>query len=182
MSREARGSIPLRVHALLDWSAANGPGERAVIWLQGCTLGCPGCWNPAAHARPGGFARCVGENLAWLEAVRSRAAVSGLTISGGEPMEQAPALVRLVERVHRRFPDFSIGLFSGYSEPELDRGSYRCFPAAGPSEKRELWRRIRRTLDFAVLGRYNAQAPSKRPARHEQEPAAAAVQRSLFAR
>ena len=163
MSREARANIPLRVHAPLEASGANGPGERVVIWLQGCTLDCPGCWNPATHERAGGFERSVPEIFAWLEAVCSRAGVEGLTISGGEPMEQAPALVQLVEQVRGRLPDFSIGLFSGYSEGELERGRYRCFPDATAFEKRGLWRRIRRTLDFAVLGCYNALAPASDP-------------------
>ena len=38
------------VHSMLRRSAVNGPGERAVIWLQGCDLGCRGCWNPTSHA------------------------------------------------------------------------------------------------------------------------------------
>ncbi len=87
----------------------------------------------------------------------------GPSISGGEPLEQAPGLVQLVEHMRGQIPDLSIGLFSGYSETELDRGSYRCFPSAIAVEKRELWHRIRRTLDFAVLGRYNALAPSSDP-------------------
>jgi anaerobic ribonucleoside-triphosphate reductase activating protein len=95
--------------------------------------------------------------------VRSRIEVSGLTISGGEPLEQAPGLVQLVDGVRGQFPDLSIGLFSGYSETELDRGGYLCFPSTVAVEKRDLWRRIRRTLDFAVLGRYNRLAPSSDP-------------------
>lgn len=27
-------------------SCANGPGERFVLWVQGCPLACPGCWAP----------------------------------------------------------------------------------------------------------------------------------------
>jgi hypothetical protein len=60
-------------------------------------------------------------------------------------------------------PDFSIGLFSGYAEAELVRGLYRCFPFTTPLAKRGIWQRIRQTLDFAVLGRYNALAPSSYP-------------------
>ena len=37
------------VHALIPASRANGPGLRAVVFFQGCALGCPGCWNPEAH-------------------------------------------------------------------------------------------------------------------------------------
>ena len=44
----------LRVHRFLPHSYANGPGARAVIWVQGCTLGCPGCFNPATHPHAGG--------------------------------------------------------------------------------------------------------------------------------
>ena len=24
---------------------ANGPGKRAVVWVQGCSIHCPKCWN-----------------------------------------------------------------------------------------------------------------------------------------
>ena len=171
MQRETRAvtqpiaisAISLRVHSFLESSSVNGPGERAVIWLQGCSIGCPRCWNPATHLRSGGSEWAVEEILSKLDLVRARIEISGLTISGGEPLEQAPGLVQLVEDVRGQFPDLSIGLFSGYSETELDRGRYLCFPSAIAVEKRELWRRISRTLDFAVLGRYNALAPSSDP-------------------
>ena len=35
------------VHSTLPRSTVNGPGERAVVWFQGCDLRCPGCWNPS---------------------------------------------------------------------------------------------------------------------------------------
>jgi anaerobic ribonucleoside-triphosphate reductase activating protein len=155
--------ITLQVHSFLESSSVNGPGERSVIWLQGCSIGCPRCWNPSTHLRSAGFEWAVEKILAWLDLVRSRIEISGLTISGGEPLEQAPGLVQLVEDVRAQFPDLSIGLFSGYSETELDRGGYLCFPSTVAVEKGDLWRRIRRTLDFAVLGRYNRLAPSSDP-------------------
>jgi anaerobic ribonucleoside-triphosphate reductase activating protein len=98
-----------------------------------------------------------------VASVRSRIEISGLTISGGEPLEQAVGLVRLLESIRDEWPDFSIGLFSGYTEAELDRGLYRCFPFTTPFAKRGIWQRIRQTLDFGVLGRYNALAPSSDP-------------------
>jgi anaerobic ribonucleoside-triphosphate reductase activating protein len=151
------------VHSMLSRSTVNGPGERAVIWLQGCSIGCPQCWNPSTHLRSAGSEWAVEEILSRLSLVRSRIEISGLTISGGEPLEQAPGLVQLVEDVRGQFPDLSIGLFSGYSETELDRGRYFCFPSAAVAEKRELWRRVCQALDFAVLGRYSRLAPSSDP-------------------
>lgn len=156
-------AVTLQVHSFLESSSVNGPGQRAVIWLQGCSLGCPGCWNQATHRRSAGSQRAVSEILNWLASVRSRIEISGLTLSGGEPLEQAPVLVRLLASVREQWPDCSIGLFSGYAEAELDRGCYRCFPFTTPLAKRGIWQRIRKTLDFAVLGRYNALAPSSDP-------------------
>ncbi|MCU0780030.1 MAG: radical SAM protein [Akkermansiaceae bacterium] len=41
--------MTLRLHAFLPRSRANGPGWRSVVWVQGCSLGCPGCFNPQTH-------------------------------------------------------------------------------------------------------------------------------------
>lgn len=38
-----------RLHAIEPHSRANGPGLRTVVWFQGCTLRCPGCFNPETH-------------------------------------------------------------------------------------------------------------------------------------
>ena len=43
--------MTLRLHAFLPRSRANGPGWRSVVWVQGCSLGCPGCFNPQTHDR-----------------------------------------------------------------------------------------------------------------------------------
>jgi len=47
-------AISLQVHSFLEVSSVNGPGQRAVIWLQGCSLGCPSCWNPSTHLQGAG--------------------------------------------------------------------------------------------------------------------------------
>lgn len=153
----------LRVHSRLESSEVNGPGRRAVIWLQGCSLRCPGCWNPNTHSRAAGFDFDIRDLVAWIESLFKVTGISGITISGGEPMEQAPGLAEFVERVHYQFPNLSIGLFSGYSDAELNRGAFRCFTDATDEEKSSLWQRVVRTLDFAVLGRYNASLPSEDP-------------------
>jgi anaerobic ribonucleoside-triphosphate reductase activating protein len=37
------------IHGIIPMSQANGPGERFTVWTQGCSRGCPGCFNPATH-------------------------------------------------------------------------------------------------------------------------------------
>jgi anaerobic ribonucleoside-triphosphate reductase activating protein len=150
----------LRVHSRMESSEVNGPGRRAVIWLQGCSLHCRGCWNPGTHPGAAGSDWDVQLLGAWIESLCKAAGISGITISGGEPMEQAPGLTEFLESIRCEIPTLSIGLFSGYSEAELNRGGFRCFPDATTEGKRALWRRVVRTLDFAVLGRFNASLPS----------------------
>ena len=94
---------------------ALGPGIRSVVWVQGCPLHCSGCvapeWIPQRQARlvtPGDLAA---ELLA-------NARVSGLTLSGGEPMLQATPLAAMV-RAARRQRDVSVICFSGYTLAEL---------------------------------------------------------------
>ena len=41
------------IHGFIAHSRVNGPGVRAVVYFQGCNLGCDGCWNPATHTFTG---------------------------------------------------------------------------------------------------------------------------------
>jgi len=105
----------LRIHAITPDSRVNGPGRRSVLHLQGCTLGCPACFNPQTHPHAGGTLRDV-ESLA---AALLSGQPDGVTVSGGEPFQQAPALVGLLRVLRGRGVD-SILIFSGYSLSEID--------------------------------------------------------------
>lgn len=106
----------LRIHHIEPISRANGPGLRTVIWFQGCTLGCPGCFNPQTHPFEGGEVWTV-EGL--LQAILPFADRSeGLTLSGGEPLQQGEGLVDFLSQVRRRTP-WSVILFTGYTWKEV---------------------------------------------------------------
>ena len=110
-------SATLRVHHFLPASRANGPGVRAVLWTQGCSLACPGCFNPETHTRQGGSDVPVADLLAALRALPAE--VEGITISGGEPLQQAPALTNLLREVRAQTP-LSVILFTGYTLAEIE--------------------------------------------------------------
>ena len=107
-------SHPLRVLGFQKSSKVNGPGDRAVLHLQGCTLACKGCFNPESHPHTGGDVREVDE----LAQALADAATDGVTISGGEPFQQLPGLVELLEALCVRGVD-SIVVFTGYTLAEL---------------------------------------------------------------
>jgi pyruvate-formate lyase-activating enzyme len=41
------------LHAFVSGSRVNGPGLRAVVYFQGCSLRCRNCWNLETHAFTG---------------------------------------------------------------------------------------------------------------------------------
>jgi anaerobic ribonucleoside-triphosphate reductase activating protein len=141
------------IHNLIESTSSNGPGRRAGVWFAGCSLKCHGCWNAETHRHGGGKYVTV-EDLA--QQILSIDGIEGVTFSGGEPIQQAPSLARLVERLKTARPDFSIGMYTGYTEKELDEGSFEWHvsPMVFPGSP-ILWKIIKRHLDFAVMGRYN---------------------------
>lgn len=155
--------MTIRMHSRLDQSRVNGPGSRAVLWLQGCSLNCPGCWNPLSHSSDSGLAVEIASVAEWVIELRANRLIDGLTISGGEPMEQAGGVLALLQALRLRVPEISIGVFSGYTESELARGAFLSRDDHLPSHQADLWHAIRQHLDFAVLGRFNRHRPSHQP-------------------
>lgn len=153
----------LRIHAFLESSNVNGPGTRAVVWLQGCSLNCLGCWNQAGQDPRGGRESQVDQTAAPILSLWRSGQITGVTVSGGEPMDQALGLAALMELLRESAPAMSLGMFSGYTERELQAGNYGEAWIAG--DKRRAWLRIQAALDFAVLGRFNYHQPSDLPLR-----------------
>lgn len=105
-----------RVHAIEPRSRANGPGSRFVVWMQGCTLGCAGCFNPTTHDAAGGREVSIDELAAQMRVARD-AGSEGLSLSGGEPLQQAAASAALLDAA--RALGMSTLAFSGYTIDEI---------------------------------------------------------------
>ena len=126
-----------RIHATEPRSRANGPGARFVVWFQGCSLGCAGCFNPTTHDPRGGRAIAPGDLLAEIAATRD---IEGLTLSGGEPFEQPAAVLELLRGA--RALGLSTLVFSGFTLEEL--------------RARELGDQLASAVDVLIDGRYRA--------------------------
>lgn len=100
----------LNVAATHVGTRALGPGLRSVVWVQGCPFQCPGCvapeWIPDRPARQAHPEELAAELLADPR-------VTGLTLSGGEPMQQPAGLAALVRRA-RQIRDVSVICFTGH--------------------------------------------------------------------
>lgn len=120
LSDAALGQLPpLRVHAVEPRSRANGPGARFVVWFQGCTLGCVGCYNPATHPDNASATPFTIDALAAQldAALASRQPPEGLSLTGGEPMQQSTAALALLREARGR--GLSTLMFSGYTIEEI---------------------------------------------------------------
>jgi anaerobic ribonucleoside-triphosphate reductase activating protein len=130
----------LNIARVLPRSAVNGPGERFVIWVQGCSLRCRGCWNPDTWSpRPRNLVRVA--ELA--ESVLAAAGIEGMTLTGGEPFEQAAPLAPLAASL--RATGLSIMVFTGYDLEELTSPAQRALLAQ---------------CDVIVAGRYRQEERS----------------------
>jgi anaerobic ribonucleoside-triphosphate reductase activating protein len=152
------------VHGFVPVSRANGPGRRAVLWFQGCTLNCSGCWNPASHPFEGVSPTDVSEIIQRVITLHRAGEIEGLTLSGGEPMQQPSSMLELIEALREAgAASLSFGMFTGYTLHELERGRFFTFEEC--QDKIATWELIRSHLDFAVTGRYNRFAPAVLPLR-----------------
>jgi anaerobic ribonucleoside-triphosphate reductase activating protein len=114
----------LNLAGFLARSAVNGPGIRAVVWVQGCPFRCKGCFNerfqpfsPATHVTVSDLA----------ETILSLPGIDGVTFSGGEPFAQAGPLAVLGD--YLRAAGLSIVTYTGYTGDQLAVGDDPAWPA-----------------------------------------------------
>jgi anaerobic ribonucleoside-triphosphate reductase activating protein len=100
---------------------ALGWGIRGGIWLQGCSISCPGCLSRDTWPEDDRLLVDVGVITGWVAEVVPKS--DGITISGGEPFDQ-PAAVREIARAARLAATdraVDILVYSGRSIAELER-------------------------------------------------------------
>jgi anaerobic ribonucleoside-triphosphate reductase activating protein len=104
----------LNIMGYVDQSEVNGPGSRAVIWVQGCKKECPGCFNPNSWDFE------INQLVAidtLVENILSSPVNTGVTFSGGEPFWQASALAELARKVKAK--GLNVMSFTGFTLEQL---------------------------------------------------------------
>lgn len=138
----------LRVATIVDSTEAEGPGARLALWVQGCTIRCPGCCNPEMFAARGGAELTVEAALARFDAAGAN---EGVSILGGEPFEQAAPVAAFARGIRARGK--TVMVYSGYTLAELrDRAIVE--PAVTE---------LLDATDLLVDGRYDRDRPEPPP-------------------
>lgn len=94
-----------------------GPGKRVGIWVCGCRRGCRGCSNPELWAQRPEYAISARDAAGLVGRIAAAHAVDGITVSGGEPMDQAAELAELTEYLQAYTKDILI--YTGYTLEQL---------------------------------------------------------------
>ena len=93
-----------------------GPGRRLGLWLQGCSIHCPGCIAPENQLFDRSFT--VSVDTLMEELTPALAERPGVMISGGEPLDQKEALLDLLGRFNA-LGIRDILLYSGYPKEKI---------------------------------------------------------------
>ena len=110
----------IRIFGTAGESFVDGPGVRMAVFVQGCSHHCHGCHNP--ESQPSGDGYGTVRDIAELAAFAlANPMLSGLTLSGGEPFEQAAECAELARQVKELRPDFNVWSYSGYTFEQLCR-------------------------------------------------------------
>lgn len=112
--------MTIRLAKELDFdSIVDGEGIRTVIWTQGCKHNCPFCHNPSTHSFSGGMNVDIEDIKKTLAEIKGQ---TGITFSGGDPMEQAEECAEIAK--YAKSINLDIWCYTGYVyEDLLKKGS-----------------------------------------------------------
>lgn len=97
----------IKINQILESSQVQGPGKRFTVWVQGCSIHCIGCQNIDTWDPQLGTSIPVQDLVKQIKASKSE----GLTITGGEPLDQFKATFELAKSI---FAYKNVFLCTGY--------------------------------------------------------------------
>ena len=109
--------MELRIHRFLPYTEAEGPGKRACLWVQGCSIQCKGCGVPWTWPVEGGTLTTVEFILNEIKKSKKKYEIEGVMFLWGEPFDQAEALAELSSKAKEN--GLSIMTFTGYTIDDL---------------------------------------------------------------
>ena len=120
-------------------SRINGPGNRLVIWVQGCKFNCKGCFNPETH--PYTKEHLV-DVVDLAKMINEDTQIEGITISGGEPLDYPKQIQSLLSNLEHRITTV---IYSGYHYEDV-------------VSDEDLMKVVKRA-DLSIIGRYDSSLP-----------------------
>lgn len=106
----------IKVAGVVEESIVDGPGIRFVVFVQGCNHKCIGCHNEHSQDFNAGEYMSIS---AIVKKVKENPLLDGITLSGGEPFEQADSVSKLAEKL--KSLGYNVITYSGYTYEEIQK-------------------------------------------------------------
>ena len=103
-----------RIAGISKESIVDGPGLRMTVFFQGCLHRCPGCHNPQTQSITGGHCLAVDDILREFNA---NPMLKGITLSGGEPLNQPRPASEIAKAVVAMGKD--VVVYTGWTWEEI---------------------------------------------------------------
>ncbi|KPB03420.1 4Fe-4S single cluster domain-containing protein [Bacillus sp. CHD6a] len=130
--------MELRIHRFLESTKAEGPGLRACLWVQGCSIHCKGCGVPWTWSTQAGKVVEIQKIYEQIMKSKEEHGIEGVTFLGGEPFDQSDGLSLLGGKLKEE--GLSIMTFSGYTYELLT------------TSNREDWKSLLEVTDLLIDG------------------------------
>lgn len=140
---DSKAAFGLRLSRIHFPIRALGFGRRIGLWVQGCSIGCRGCMSLDTWPKDGELTdidTLVQEIDAWISVA------DGISVTGGEPLEQAEPLAAFLKAVRPKLTG-DVVLFTGHPIESLPRGSGE----------------VLKYVDTLIAGPFEASLPDSRP-------------------
>ncbi|MDP4180404.1 MAG: anaerobic ribonucleoside-triphosphate reductase activating protein [Bacillota bacterium] len=132
-------SAVIKIAGVVKESIVDGPGIRYVVFAQGCKHQCRGCHNPGTHSfDEGSFV----DTDSIIEQMKANPLLDGITLSGGDPFEQAEGFAELAQRA--RTSGYSVMTYTGYTYEEIIKNM----------SQKQGWAKLMENTDILVDGRF----------------------------
>lgn len=110
----------MKYHNITTDDMLNGPGLRTVLWCSGCEHRCIGCQNSITWNIEDGLSF---DNEAMLELMNKlgQPHISGLTLSGGDPLhvDNREKMLEICKMVKQYYKNKTIWIYTGYCYEEI---------------------------------------------------------------
>ena len=110
----------MNYHKIAYDDQLNGEGLRVTLFVSGCSHHCDGCHNPQTWNSKSG--KLFNEEAKQdLFKFASKDYISGITLSGGDPLycNNIYEIFDLLVEFKEKFPDKNIWLYTGYTYEEI---------------------------------------------------------------
>lgn len=135
----------IRIAGIEEESIVDGPGIRFVLFTQGCKHGCIGCHNPESHSFEDGYIVKI-EDI--IKRIKENPLLDGITLSGGDPFEQALQCSILASKVKEL--GLSVITYTGYTFEKI----------VDDFDKRKGFRELLLETDILIDGKFDIKQKS----------------------